>query len=105
MRSFLTRIEPDAFLHGLTRPNVLRVASLALTDPRGDDMRTACFLTCRVFLTCVFIGSHLSMVGCTDNAGTMVEESAEFKAHRAAKIGNYKGGPPKASAKVTSKKK
>ena len=71
-------------------------------------MRTACFLRGRVILLYLFIGSHLPMIGCTDDSkttGTMVEESDEIKAHRAAKIGNYKGGPPKATAKVTSKKK
>jgi hypothetical protein len=68
-------------------------------------MRTSSFLRGPSVLLCVFIGTHFSMTGCTDNSGTMVQESAEFKAHRAAKLGNYKGGPPKASAKVTSKKK
>jgi hypothetical protein len=68
-------------------------------------MRTSSFLRGRVVLLCAFIGSHFSMIGCTDNSGTMVQESAEVKAHRAAKLGHYKGGPPTASAKVPSKKK
>ena len=88
-------------------PTAFRAISYALTDPREADMRTACLLRGRMILLYVFIGSHLPLIGCTDDSktsGTMVEVSEETKAHQKAKRGSYKGGPPRPIPKADSKK-
>jgi hypothetical protein len=55
----------------------------------------------------LFIGSHLPLVGCSDDSrtsGTMVEVSEEFKAHLKDKRETYRGGPQRDKTKPTSKK-
>ena len=92
---------------GTFGPPSLRANSFAVTDPREDDMRTACFPRGRVILIYLFIGSHLPMIGCSDDSkttGTMVEESDEIKARRAAKRGSTRGGPPKAKRRSQARR-
>ena len=59
-----------------------------------------------ILLLILFIGSQLSLLGCSDESrtsGTLVQESEKAKAHRKAKAASYKGGPPKSRAKGASK--
>jgi hypothetical protein len=66
-------------------------------------MRTVLLSRGRLILLCLFMSSYLWLSGCTDNSktsGTMVERGEEAKAHLKAKIGSYKGGPPKYKAAV-----
>ena len=71
-------------------------------------MRTAGFPRGRILLLVLFIGAQFPMTGCTDDSrttGTVVEVPEEYEAHTKAKLGSYKGGPPKKTqAKATSKK-
>jgi hypothetical protein len=60
----------------------------------------------RALVLVLFIGSHMPLVGCTDNSktsGTQVEVDPAAEAHRKAKGEAYKGGPRKKEAKSTGK--
>jgi hypothetical protein len=81
--------------------NVPWAVSLSTSPLREHDMRTPRTLVVRILLIALFIGSHLPLIGCTDESktsGTMVERSEEAKAHLKAKAEKYKGGPAKSKA-------
>ena len=69
-------------------------------------MTAARFPRGRFLLLIVFIGSQLTLTGCTDESrtsGTMVQVSEEDIAIRKSKSEGYKGGPPKGKAKSAGK--
>jgi hypothetical protein len=69
-------------------------------------MRTTRFYLARIFFLIVFVSSHCSLSGCSDDSkttGTLVERSEADKAHMKSKIESYKGGPPKAKGKSAKK--
>jgi len=69
-------------------------------------MRIARIPRGRIVLLALFIGSHIPLVGCTDNSsGTHIEFSDKAIAHRDAKAKAYKGGPPKKAAKGVVERK
>jgi hypothetical protein len=71
-------------------------------------MRTARLRRGRVLVLVLLIGSHMPLVGCTDNSktsGTQVEVNPAAEAHRKAKGEAYKGGPPKKEVKSAGKQK
>jgi hypothetical protein len=60
----------------------------------NPNMRIA-WLSGRILVLGMFIGSNALLVGCSNDSGTQVAEDPAAAAHRKAKGEAYKGGPPK----------
>lgn len=83
----------------------VRAIRLSASPVRAFGMINVRLQRGRVLLLCLFIGSHLPMIGCDDSktSGTIVQESEEAKAFLKSKRESYKPGAAKKKDKAAKK--